>query len=81
MEMPTRPINAASIAMGHYRTSGVAIAGMGLVGLVAWAGASFLEVPAQVVDRPAMLVTSFVFIAIGAWMLRVAATPWGEQGT
>jgi hypothetical protein len=35
-----------------------------------------LEVPAHVVDRPGMLATSAIFIAIGAWMLRLAATPW-----
>ena len=53
---------------GHYLTSGAAVLGLGVVGLVAATGAALAQLPLGFIDRPSMVVASLGFVTIGAWM-------------
>jgi hypothetical protein len=79
MREPGGPLRDEEGAGGHYISSGVALAGLGLLGLVfALTSTLILKTDPQLIDGRAMALTSFGLVSVGAWMIRHGKVPPGE---
>lgn len=70
MREPGGPLHDDEGAGGHYVSSGVALAGLGLFGFViALISTVILKTDPQLIDGRAMALTSFALVLVGAWMI------------
>ena len=69
--MPLRPEEDEDNAGGHYVTAGVAIAGLGVFGmLIATIIHTTVKVDLGFINVRAMAMVCTLFIALGTWMIR-----------